>query len=111
MLIVLIATLVGCQSSDVSNETTQEEYDWWNPTNALARANSDIQTGEIKIYYVGGYAPLPAGISRDDRELIENIPADYSGAGCVIFDEKLRELHKEYGLVYNQRILEWIKEN
>ena len=117
ILIVLTFLLVGCQKTNVQNETnettstTLEEYEWWNPTNALARANIDIQSGNIKIYYTGGIAAFPSGIQGEDRKLIEKYPADYSGAGCVVFDEKLRHLQEEYAVVYNQRILEWIKEN
>ena len=111
IITVLIAFLVGCQSKDISNKTTEIDYQWWNPTNALSRANTDIKSGDIKIYYVGGRAALPVGIMDEDRKLIENIPADYSGAGCIVFDQRLRTLQKEYGSIYNQRIIEWIKEN
>ncbi|MBT8043300.1 MAG: hypothetical protein HKP10_01555 [Kiritimatiellales bacterium] len=114
LIAALLAFLVGCQSKDVSSKTAgsvENDYHWWNLTNALTRANNDIKSGDIKIYFAGGRAALPAGIKREDRKLIEKYPADYSGAGCVILNKRLRELQEEYGVIYNQRILEWIKEN
>ncbi len=117
ILTVMSALFVGCKTKDVSTKATdsgeviQVDYSWWNPTNALARANDDILSGDIKIYYEGTIGPFPAGIKKEDRKLVEDYAPEMSGTGCVIYDMKLRKLQNEYGATYNQRILEWIKEN
>lgn len=123
---VLAVFLFSCQSDDISEKSnnktqatsktnvitqaTQRDHEWWAPSNALSRANSDIKSGNIKIYYIGGRGPFPPGIKNEDRKLIDQYPIDSSGTGCMVFDLKLRELQEEYGAIYNRRIIDWIKE-
>ena len=119
IIIAILTSLIlaGCRTNvdpfqvTETEDSEQVDYEWWNPTNAVARANFDIYSDKIKIYYSGTIAPFPAGIEREEEYLIEHYPGDYSGCGCVIFDAKLRKLQSEYGVIYNRRILEWVKEN
>lgn len=108
----------GCSTSRHSSRpgspdleiTPPEVYQRWNPDNALHEAEADIRQNAIKIFYHGGIVAIPAGVDPENYELIEDLPFEDAGAGCVVIDADLRRLQSEFATIYNRRIVEWLEE-
>jgi hypothetical protein len=73
-------------------------------TNAASReANTDIRSGQVKIYVAGTEAPLEQDVRPRDRALVRNLRRDYSlPMGCT--DPAARDA-VEYATVYNRAII------
>lgn len=87
-------------------------YQDWNPCLAEKEAISDIENKTIKIYYVGGYVPVPAGLSKEEILLVIDYPMAAAGPlGCIVEEKDipLRERQVEYAEKYNRIIINYLK--
>ena len=93
--IMILAMLSGCASRR------------WSPDSALAHAERDIASGNIRFAYVGGFAPIAPGIPESNDVMLQRYGRlEIGNQGCVQ-DEHRGERH-EYARRYNDRMWSYV---
>lgn len=78
----------------------------WAPEKAEVEAAKDIAAGSVKIYLHGSFAAYAVGIDEQSMPLINGLPREDAGVGCVIDDLDVFEAQREYATRYNKFIVE-----
>lgn len=104
IVITICVAATGCS-------TSCSKYERWNPSHAIQDANEDIKNNKMRIYLHGGIAAYPICIESNEYELVSDLPRKDAGVGCIVYDEQLRTLQREYAEKYNKRIVQYLKKN
>ena len=81
----------------------------WAPEKARVEAANDIAAGSIKIYVHGSFAAYAVGVDEHFMPLIQGLPREDAGVGCVIEDLDVFEAQREYATRYNKLIVEHLQ--
>jgi hypothetical protein len=82
----------------------------WSKHAALAEAEHDIHTNNIRFCYWGGYVPRPVGVPDEYFRTVSKYPKRMVGQGCIVTDEALNERQRVYAEAYNVRMLAYVLE-
>jgi hypothetical protein len=78
----------------------------WSKREAVAEADHDICSNDIKFCYWGGFAPRPVGVPDEYLNMVvAKYPKVMVGQGCIVSDEALNERQRLYAETYNTRML------
>jgi hypothetical protein len=80
----------------------------WSEREAVAEAQHDIRSNNIKFCYWGGYAPQPVGVIDQYFSTVAKYPKVMVGQGCVVYDEALNARQRVYAETYNTRMLAYL---
>jgi hypothetical protein len=93
--IVILAMLSSCASRR------------WSPDSALADAERDIASGNIRFAYVGGLSQSTPGVPESHDAMLQRYGRlEVGNQGCVQ-DEHRPERH-EYARRYNEKMLNYV---
>jgi hypothetical protein len=87
----------------ISNASFAERS--WNPADATRDAERDIRRGKIAFCWHGTVGVMPVGVPLS---LADRYPHINAGVSCVT-DRKLFERQGEYAVLYNKRMLAYVK--
>jgi hypothetical protein len=80
----------------------------WSERQAVADAEHDIRSNNVKFCYWGGYAPRPVGVPDKYVHTIAKYPKAMVGQGCLVYDEALNERQRVYAETYNAHVLAYV---
>jgi hypothetical protein len=81
----------------------------WAPEKARVEAAKDIAAGSIKIYMHGTFAAYAVGVDERFKPLVQGLPREDAGVGCVIENLGVFEAQREYATRYNKLIVEHLQ--
>jgi hypothetical protein len=94
-LVVILAMLSSCASRR------------WSPDSAVADAQRDIASGNIRFAYVGGFVPMALGVPEDHYATLQRYGRLKVGNQGCVQDEHWRERHA-YARRYNEKMWSYV---
>src|ERR1044072_7366014 len=101
MAIVMLGLLAGCATGGR-----------WNPASAVADAERDIASSQLRFAYVGGYVPFTPGLPMTDatyKVLSQHGHLEIGSQGCV--QDEHFEHRTEYARRYNLRMWSYVSDH
>jgi hypothetical protein len=98
-VIVLLALLAGCATSG-----------HWSPSSAVADAERDIASSQLRFAYVGGFVPFTPGLPMTDathKVLSQYGRLEVGPQGCI--QDEHSDQRMEYARRYNLRMWSYVQ--